>query len=152
MADMTVYGGGGKSSLRAFYDKVTSGLSMAQKPVQHAVELGRNIRQTGESALVGAGLGALHAYKGLDQMVSGKKVPVDAALAAAGIIAAVAAPYHEITPELRNIGASAASVYSFRKAYEFVIKKNNEPTSSKMHGEGDSDGCDDEFCSVAANL
>ena len=152
MADMTVYGGGGKSSLRAFYDKVTSGLSMAQKPVQHAVELGRNIRQTGESALVGAGLGALHAYKGLDQMVGGKKVPVDAALAAAGIIAAVAAPNHEITPELRNVGASAASVYSFRKAYEFVIKKNNQP-QSKMHGEDDNDaGCDDEFCATAANL
>ncbi len=80
------------------------------------------VREVGEGMLTGAALGAAHAMlpTGLD--IDGK-FPLDAAIAGLGILGGVGMAHEEFGQDLRNVGASASTIYSFRKMYAFAAAK-----------------------------
>lgn len=85
------------------------------------------VRQYGEGITTGGILGALHAHDAMDPF----GVPVDGVagllLGALGVMGSE----HESSKDARNVGASCATIYSFRKV-SAVLKK----LSGDMAGEG----------------
>jgi hypothetical protein len=86
------------------------------------------LREVGEGALVGGALGAAHAMLPLGLDLDGK-VPLDGVLAGVGILGGVGMAHEEYGQDLRNIGASAATVFSFRKVYAFAAAKKMANTA-----------------------
>ena len=81
---------------------------------------GKIIRQGVESVATAGVLGMLYGNTGLEV----RKVPGDLVAGLASMAAAaMATPGQGFEPELSNIGASALSVYTFRKTAEFAARK-----------------------------
>jgi hypothetical protein len=103
-------------------------MSVAEK----GKEAVHTIAQVGEGAVVSAALGAIFAKKGsLDIQVTAKvpPVPVDLAVGAVGIVAAMFLSDSEGTSrDLRNIGSAATNIFVFRTV-------NKMMGGTKMHGE-----------------
>jgi hypothetical protein len=126
-----------KSALRAFADKYMGGaMSSASltKAKIHVIETGQSIRQTSEGAVMGAALGAAHAELGLDH----KGIPVDAVIAVVGAVGRGALADQSVGVDIGNIGASAASVFAFRKTYDFVHAKKMAAGQKPAGQVGDS--------------
>jgi hypothetical protein len=87
----------------------------------HAAAAGQGLRQGGESLLVGGLLGAasVELKTGLDV----KKVPIDAVVGVLGLVGGAAMAHEEFGVDLRNAGASALSVFSYRKTQAFLAAK-----------------------------
>lgn len=137
-----------KSMARKLYEKA---LGVApQKAIAHASATLSAMRQGGESLITGGALGALHAHlpEGLDY----KKVPIDGAVAAVGLLGSIVAVHDESHRDARNVGSAAAAVFAFRKAHDFVVEKKiasgtatAKPaggSTSKVAGEYDGDDGD----------
>lgn len=142
-----------KSTVRRWLEKVTGTEHSIARLGAHATETGHTLMQYGESVLVGGAMGAIQASRpeGLDY----KKVPIDGAVAAIGAIAGVATA-NEASVGLRNAGAAAAAIFTFRKTDAF-IKAKKTAGSATAHGEGDmgSDGdigAEDPIIAAARNL
>ncbi len=105
------------------------------------------LRQGGESIVVGGALGAIHGMSanGLDGL---NDVPADAVLGAASLATSIFAPA-TVSPELRNAGAAAITVFAFRKTAAFVAEKR---ASAAMSGECDMEGEDDALIEAAKGL
>ncbi len=86
------------------------------------------VREVGEGAITGAALGVAHAMlpTGLD--IDGK-VPLDALVAGLGILGGVGMAHEEYGADLRNVGAAASTIFSFRKMYAFAAAKKMADTS-----------------------
>jgi hypothetical protein len=85
----------------------------------HAKAAGESLRSGGESVIVGAGLGALHAS--LETGLDYKKVPIDAAAGAVLMVAGVALATEEYGKDLSNAGAAALTVFAFRKGNDAML-------------------------------
>ena len=108
-----------------------TGLSHVRTHVQGA---GHVVRTSGESVVIGAGLGVLESKLGsLDYQVGKHHIPLDAALGVLGMLAAVGMAREEVATDLRNAGATGLSVFAYRKGKEWAEKK-------KSGGSGDSGG------------
>jgi hypothetical protein len=118
-------------TIREWYDRATGaggGLTRAKKHIEASVNI---VRGGGEAAITGAALGALDCAlpNGLDIPVdkAGKfQMPADALVAVAGLAGGVALAHEEYGTDLRNVGMSAMSVFSFRKARDFTALKMRE--------------------------
>lgn len=138
-----------KSAIRRFWEQAKGGgSSMLARGGKHLSATGAAFRQGGESILMGGILGAVHVEYGLDIKVpkSTIVVPVDALTAGVGLLGGVALAHQEGGVDLRNAGASAATVFAFRKTYDFMAEKKKasggkvagsfgEDSSYGMHGE-----------------
>lgn len=117
-----------KSALRRFYEQARGqGSSLMARGGAHLRSAGATVRQGGESLVVGGLLGVAHVElaNGLDIKVPNSNVilPVDGAVAAIGMIGGIALAHEEGGTDLRNAGAAAASVFAFRKTYDFLAEK-----------------------------
>lgn len=93
--------------------------SKKARAMLHARSAGETLRSGGESLVVGAGLGALHAT--LETGLDYKKVPIDAAAAGLLMVAGVVCATEEFGKDLSNAGAAAAAVFAFRKSNDLVL-------------------------------
>lgn len=137
-----------KSTIGKWLNKVTGGRTgkLARSIGMEHVESGVGaIRQTGESILTGGILGALHASlkTGLDV----DKVPVDGIIAAITIPAGVALAHSHMGQDLKNVGATAAGIFTFRKVNAFVAEKRRASGKTVFSGEDD-----DPIVQAAKNL
>lgn len=138
-----------KSAIRRFWEQAKgSGSSMLAGSGKHLTAVGETFRQGGESILVGGILAAAHVEYGLDVKIPNSKivVPVDGIAAAVGMLGGIALAREPGSVDLRNAGASAATVFAFRKTYDFMAEKKKasggkvagsfgEDSSYGMHGE-----------------
>lgn len=133
-----------QSIIRRVYESVKAGGNKMAKAKLHAAAGAAALRQGGESAIVGAALGALDVE--LKTGLEIKKVPVDIALGAGALIASTAWAGEEFSSDLRNVGSAALAVGSYRKMHEFLAVKKRAtggvPGSdaakiAAVHGEGD---------------
>ena len=116
-----------KSAIRAWYDRVKSGGNMAAKAKAVASSGAHGMRAGGESLLMGGILGAasVELKTGLDY----KKVPVDAVVGVLGILGSVglaATEGAEYSADLRNSGAAALAIFSFRKTQDLLAEKKRK--------------------------
>lgn len=116
-----------KSLIRRYYESALghggAGLSRVKKHVTGGAQA---LRQGGESVVIGAALGALHVElpTGLDAHVGNSPaIPVDGVLAVAGLGAAVLMAHENVSDDLRNAGAAAATVFAFRKTHDFLAAR-----------------------------
>ena len=125
----------GGAAIRSWYDRVMSGTKEGGRTV---LEKRQSLfTQAGESVVVGGVLGALEAELpgGLDVA----KIPIDGVAGILGLLAGAGS--HELSPEIRGAGASALSVFAFRKTYALLAAKKlqlGHPVKSsiaKVHGE-----------------
>lgn len=111
-----------KSSIRRIYEATMGkyGGSISRARI-HAIEGGHAVRQTGESIVTSAALAAAHVHlpTGLDY----KKVPVDGVIGALGMIAGVSLAHEGVGADLRNVGASGISIFTFRKVFQLLAEK-----------------------------
>lgn len=137
----------GKSSLMKFYEGFRDG-AVVVSPSGLVKNAGTVIRQGGESMLVGGTLGALHGMhpKGLDAV---QDIPGDAVIAGVALAAAAVTPNASYNDELRNVGAAAIAVFSFRKTAALVAAKKAQMAVS---GESDMGDEDDELIAAARAL
>ena len=133
-----------QSALRRIYESIKEGGNKMAKAKLHAAAGAAALRQGGESAIVGAALGALDVE--LKTGLEIKKVPVDLALGAGALIASTAWAGEEFSADLRNVGAAALAVGAYRKTHDFLAVKKRAtggvPGSdaakvAAVHGEGD---------------
>lgn len=112
-----------KSALRKWYDSRVGGLvgRHAGRITRHATEGLQALRQGGESVVSGAILAAIDVEVGLDV----KKVPADL-VGGVGLMAlgtAMAGHESGLNCDARNVGASALTVFSYRKTYALLHEK-----------------------------
>ncbi len=136
-----------KGALMRFYSKLKGGSGQALSRAKvHVTEGGAAIRQGGESAVIGALLGAVEAqYGSLDY----KKVPIDGALAAVGLLGAVALAHEPVAVDLRNAGSGALAVFAYRQTSRYIKAKK-----VGMHGDLDESdwGAEDPIMEAAKHL
>lgn len=124
-----------KTAIRRWYDRaVASGREQDPMAIAklHARAAGQVVRQGGESVLVGGIIGAIHSQMGTLDV---KKVPVDAVAGVLGMAASVVLINDEFAVDLRNAGATATGIYSYRKVKEFMDAKKK----STVRGEDFND-------------
>jgi hypothetical protein len=132
-----------QSAIRRAWESIKEGGSKMQKAKLHAAAGAAALRQGGESAIVGAALGALHVE--LKTGLEIKKVPMDAALGAGALIASVAWAQEEFSADLRNAGSAAIAVAAYRKTEEFLAEKKRatggvpggDAARAGIHGDAD---------------
>ena len=116
-----------KSLIRRYWDNARGGGSRGLARVGRHLRGGAQVlRQGGESAIVGAALGALHVElpTGLDAHVgSSPPIPVDAVVAVAGLGGAILMAHDAYSDDMRNAGAAAATVFAFRKTHDFLAAR-----------------------------
>lgn len=136
-----------KSALRRFADSMmTRHGGTYQRAAVHVKEGAHALRQGGESAITGGVLGAAHVYlpTGLDM----KKVPLDLVLGVGGLVGGVAMANEGVGADLRNVGASAVTVFAFRKTTDFLAAKRRASGgivgfAAKVAGEFGAEGQSD---------
>lgn len=128
---------GHKSALRRMYESTLSGkhAGAIARAKGHAIEGALALRQGGESAVVGGALGAVQAMNFANGGLDVKKVPVDAVLGLGALAAGVYMAHDNVATDLRNAGAAAIAVFSFRKSAELVAKAKAQ--AGVAHGEDD---------------
>jgi hypothetical protein len=128
-----------KSAIRRWYESMGGGLAVKR----HVTETAQAVRQGAESGLTGGALGLFEAEQGaLDIRIQGHEVPVDGALALLGIGGSIVMANDPtgLSSDLRNIGSSALSVFSYRKIRDWRLKsKGYVPYKTKSLGHGESD-------------
>ena len=122
-----------KSGMRAWIDRTIAAGGNTPESARsiaklHAVAAIEGVRATGESAIVGGILGAIHATlpNGLDIPVKSAKmnIPADGAGAILGLLAGVMAAQepHGIGRSLQQAGATCAAVFAFRKTNDLIVE------------------------------
>jgi hypothetical protein len=122
-----------KSGMRAWIDRTIAAGGQTPESARsiaklHAVAAIEGVRATGESAIVGGILGAIHATlpNGLDIPVKAAKmnIPADGAGAVLGLLASVMAAQepHGIGRSLQQAGATCAAVFAFRKTNDLIVE------------------------------
>ena len=117
-----------RNLIRFYADKLHHGGGSVLARAKHHVMGGAHVlRQGGESAIVGGALAglAVHLPTGLDAQVgsTGKTVPVDAVVAAAGLAGAVFWAHEPMADDLRNAGSAALAIFSYRKTHDFLAAR-----------------------------
>jgi hypothetical protein len=132
---------GPSSPIGLWYKRITEGDANTMTRAKNHVEgLAHGVRAGGESLIVGGALGAIEAQRGsLDWQPSTNKpqvkIPIDGALAVLGLaggIAMAGSGVHGPSEDLRNAGAAAAAIFSYRKTKEFVQQRKMGATA---HGD-----------------
>lgn len=113
-----------KSAIRSLYDRIKAGGDKMAKAKVHAAAGAAALRQGGESAIVGAALGALDVE--LKHGLQVGKVPIDLAIGAGALVASTAWAQEEFSADLRNAGGAAIAVGSYRKTHEFLAEKKRQ--------------------------
>lgn len=138
-----------KSALRAFAEKYMGGAASSSsitKAKLHVIEGGQAIRQTSEGAITGAALGFAHAEVGLDY----KGIPIDVVVAAAAAVGRGALAGEGVSVDVGNVGAACASVFSFRKTFDFIHAKKLAAGQKPAGQVGDSTAAKPTATPVAA--
>jgi len=110
------------SIVRHWLDKArraVGGSSHLTHTAKHVVQTGQAY---GEGVATGAVLGALNAELATGLDVQGK-YPIDGAVALAGAVLPLLPMFHDVAADARNIGASAATIYAFRKTDKLLRAK-----------------------------
>jgi hypothetical protein len=132
-----------KSAIRRWYESM-GGVGSIKR---HVSETAQAVRQGGESAIMGGALGLIEAEHGsLDVAFQGHEIPIDGVAALVGIGGSIimANDPSGLSSDMRNLGASALSVLSYRKAREWRLKaKGHVPTPKALstaahHGDVDT--------------
>jgi hypothetical protein len=133
------------SHIREWANKIMGSATGMSRAKHHLSAGGEALRAGGEAGIVGGALGAMHAMlpTGLDLDMGGPMpVPLDGAVAAAGLIgSAIAGPGDGFGTDLRNAGTVGLGILTFRKTAAFVAEKRalkGLPTgavSAGYHGE-----------------
>jgi len=154
-----------KSALAGMIDRMRSGgrAGLIARVGKHGMATAHVVRQYGEAGVTGAALGLAHVMlpTGLDVAIPKTKVhiPIDLVGAVIGAGVAMAMPYEEGSTDARNVGSSMATVYAFRKTYDFLAakaKKAGKKVGGTFAGEGDEDewhsnvACDDDAALLSA--
>lgn len=112
-----------KSALRRWFDSRATGMVARHggRVMKHATEGLHAARQGGESLVSGAILAAVDVEVGLDV----KKVPVDLVGGIGFMALGTAMAGHEsgLNCDARNVGASALTVFAYRKTYALLHEK-----------------------------
>lgn len=112
-----------KSALRKWYESRVGGIvgRHGSRVMRHTAEGLQALRQGGESIVSGAILAAVDAEVGLDY----KKVPTDLVSGIGLLAVGTAMAGHEsgLNCDARNVGASALTVFSYRKTYALLHEK-----------------------------
>jgi len=131
-----------KSALRRYLDRVSGGrlTSLAEQSGlkirgDHVVATVNSIRQVGEGVMTGAGIAAIEHYVGESVM----KVPVDGGVAAAATFGSIAMAGHEVSKDLANIGAGAATLFAHRHTQKLLAAKAGKVPTAKVSGDDDVD-------------
>ena len=135
---------GHKSAIRRFWEQAKGGgMSVFGRAPAHLRATGETFRQGGESILMGGLLAAAHVElpNGLDVKAGKITVPIDAAAAAVGLLGGIALAAEEGGTDLRNAGSAAATVFAFRKTYDFMAEKKKS-SGGKVGGSFGGDGQD----------
>ncbi len=104
---------------RAFADRHGLGSVRAH----HVSATAKTVHDVGVGALVGGGLGAIHAMAPLGLDYKGK-APIDGMIAAAGVAAAIGLSEDPVaSASARSVATAASTIFSFRKAYQFAAAK-----------------------------
>lgn len=114
-----------QSAIRRWYESVKGGSNAMARAKLHAAAAGEGLRQGGESLLVGGMLGAIDTElkNGLD--IKGK-VPVDAVVGVAGLLAGAAMAHTNYGVDLRNAGAAGLAVFGYRKTRQLLSEKKRQ--------------------------
>lgn len=141
-----------KSQIRRWYERMTGGGVSLSRVKQHASEGLEAVRQGGESLLTGGALAIAHAElkTGLDV----RGVPIDALLGGLGLAGRAAMAHMPGGVDSGNIGASAATVFAFRKTFDLIAQKKaskgqatggafGPAQQAKVAGEFEGDSSDD---------
>lgn len=137
-----------QSAIRKWYNNIKSSTpqSAIARAKVHAKAAGNGIRQVGESAVVGAVLGAAHQQlkTGLDvgPASSKVKIPLDGALAAVGLAGRILFAEEEFAVDLGNAGAAGAAVFAFRKTHDLMQAKAAGATHAGFAGTSNDAGED----------
>ena len=123
----------------------TSGKMNALSRVQkHGLASVNVVRQYAESGVMGGLLGAAHVMlpHGLEIPIPNSqwKVPLESVVMVAGGLIAASAPSDNLSDDARNLGAAAASVWAFRKSFDFMATKRRaagQLVGGKFGGEDD---------------
>ena len=126
-----------KSAIRRWYESM-GGAGIKR----HVTETAQVVRQGGESAIMGAALGIIEAEHGsLDIKIGQHELPVDGAAAALGLIGSVVMANDPtgLSADMRNLGAGALAVLSYRKSKEWRLRHKGQHTgllpAGVHHGE-----------------
>lgn len=135
LAEVENSGAPGVASIKRWLESAKGSSPMARAKL-HAAAAGQGLRQGGESLIVGGLLGAasVELATGLDV----KKVPIDAAIGALGIVGGAALAHEEFGTDLRNAGAAALAIFSFRKTQTFLAEKKRakgQKPGFEVHGD-----------------
>ena len=135
-----------KSAIRSFWEQAKGrSSSIMSRGGAHLRSTGATVRQGGESLLVGGLLGAAHVElpNGLDVKIPNSTIaiPVDGAIAVGGMVGGILLANEEGGTDLRNAGASAASVFAFRKTYDFLAAKKKS-SGGKVGGTFAGEDCE----------
>lgn len=133
------------SIVRGWLDKARRAVGGNAHLTQSAKNAVQTVQAYGEGAATGAVLGALDAELATGLDVQGK-YPIDGAVAVAGAVLPMLPAFHDVGADLRNIGASAAAVYAFRKTGKFLKAKR-----AQMHGDFGAES-DDPVVNAGRNL
>jgi len=139
-----------KSAIRKWYERM-GGFGGVKRHVSEGAQV---IRQGGESGLMGAALGLFEAEHGsLDIKILNHSTPVDGIAAMVGLGASVvmANDATGISTDMRNMGAAALSILSYRKAKEWRERGKGLKSLPKAahHGELPAEIVDDPILRVA---
>jgi hypothetical protein len=142
-----------KSAIRRWYESM-GGAGIKR----HVTETAQVVRQGGESAIMGGALGLIEAEHGsLDIKVGQHELPVDGAAAAVGLIGSVvmANDATGLSADMRNLGAGALAILSYRKAKEWRLRHKGQHTGLLSSGgahHGDVIDMNDPVLAAAARL
>jgi hypothetical protein len=89
----------------------------------HGLQAAHTVTEYGAGLITGAAAGAIHATVGLDKQVGDTTVPMDAVAAAAAGVVAIGAAHMPGARQAGIIGAELATIFSFRKVYDYVATK-----------------------------
>ncbi len=134
------------SIVRHWLDKArraVGGSNHLTHAAKHAVQ---TVQAYGEGMATGAVLGALNAELATGLDLQGK-YPLDAAVAAAGVALPLLPMFHDVAADVRNIGASAAAVYTFRKTDKLLRAKR-----AGVAGDFGHEGAEDPILRAARKL
>lgn len=134
-----------KTAIRRWYESIQGDGAQAAmaRAKLHASAAVEGVRAGGESLMVGGILGGLAATlpDGLDYQ---KKFPIDAAVGIMGIAGGAVLAHEHIGGDLKNAGAAALAVFSFRKSFGVVaeMRKKAGKAVAQFNGEDGGDDSD----------
>jgi hypothetical protein len=114
------------SALARYFGGMTQS-SGSRSAVAAGKEAGYAVRQVSEGAVTAAALAYLTVKKGPEPVIAGHAVPVDLAVAAVGVAGGLLMADHDMAHDLRNVGTTALSIYTYRRVQDLLKNQGVTP-------------------------